>query len=150
MNDCRLLRSRQTGVAAVEFALVASIMLLLFMGIFVYWHALQAQQSVTRAAGDGARHVHSLVFESRFKNINFQEAAQTVVEHSLRQSGLGLDHLKAQELASLVTLAQTAQDITVTVTYPIQLFPGDGSNALSDLLGMPRQLQSQSVIQLAH
>jgi len=148
MNNCRLCRSKQTGVAAVEFALVASIMLLLFMGIFVYWHALQAQQSVTRAAGDSARHVHGLFFASRFQNIDLRNEAQTVVEQSLRQSGLPLDHLTPQELASLVTLKQNPQDITLIVTYPIQLFPGNSSNSLMDLLGAPKQLQSQSMIQL--
>lgn len=148
MNDHRFLRNRQTGVAAVEFALVAIVMLLLFMGIFIYWHVLQTQQSVTRAAGDGVRHVHELLFSSRFQNIDLHGEAHKVIEHSLKQSGLVLDHLTPQELANLVALTPPENPSTLIVTYPIQLFPGSSSSLLNPL-GVPKQLQSQSVIQRA-
>ncbi|MCS4295460.1 Flp pilus assembly protein TadG [Comamonas sp. BIGb0152] len=46
---------RQRGVAAIEFALIAVFMLVMLLGLTVYWRAFQAQQSLTRAAGDGAR-----------------------------------------------------------------------------------------------
>lgn len=144
------LRRTQTGVAAVEFALLISILLTIFFGIFVYWHALQAQQSVVRAAGDGARYVHELYFGSKFKNIDLEHEAKTVVEHSLIQSGLSLSHLESQDQENLVTLIQTPQDITLTVSYPLQLLPGDSSHALKGLLGTPQKLQAQSVLLLAH
>lgn len=133
----------------MEFAVIASIMLLLFMGISVYWHALQAQQSVTRAAGDGARHIHGLLFSSRVQNIDLGNEAQTVVEQSLKQSGLAIDQLTSEELVNLVTVQQpeSSQEIILTVTYPIQLLAGNSSSFMN-LLGAPKQLQSQSVIQL--
>ena len=46
---------RQRGVAAIEFALIAVFMIVMLLGLTVYWRAFQAQQSLTRAAGDGAR-----------------------------------------------------------------------------------------------
>lgn len=52
-NSAHLLRQR--GVAAIEFALIAVFMLVMLLGLTVYWRAFQAQQSLTRAAGDGAR-----------------------------------------------------------------------------------------------
>lgn len=55
-----LYRLRQCGVAAVEFALVLLLMLLLFSGLLVYWQVFQAQQSVARATGDGARMLQEL------------------------------------------------------------------------------------------
>ena len=45
----------QRGVAAIEFALIAVFMIVMLLGLTVYWRAFQAQQSLTRAAGDGAR-----------------------------------------------------------------------------------------------
>lgn len=46
---------RQRGIAAIEFALIAVFMVVMLLGVTVYWRAFQAQQSLTRAAGDGAR-----------------------------------------------------------------------------------------------
>lgn len=56
MQHVLLNRTRQTGLAAIEFALVgALIMIPVMLGIFVFWEVLQTQQVVTRATGDGAR-----------------------------------------------------------------------------------------------
>ena len=58
MQHVLLNRTRQTGLAAIEFAFVgALIMLPVLLGIFVFWEVLQTQQVVTRATGDGARQV---------------------------------------------------------------------------------------------
>ncbi len=47
--------SRQRGVAAIEFALVASIMLVLVVAIVGYGALFWMQQKLSHAAGDGAR-----------------------------------------------------------------------------------------------
>lgn len=52
---------KQRGMAAVEFALIAMLLIVILLGTLVYWRAFQAQQSLTRAAGDGARAVLGLV-----------------------------------------------------------------------------------------
>lgn len=48
-------RQGQSGVAAVEFALVLPIMILLFYGLVTFGSALYTQMVVTRAAEDGVR-----------------------------------------------------------------------------------------------
>lgn len=53
LTRCSL--QQQRGVAAIEFALIAVFMVVMLLGVTVYWRAFQAQQSLTRAAGDGAR-----------------------------------------------------------------------------------------------
>lgn len=60
-----LLRSRQRGVAAIEFAFIGVFMVFMLLGISVFWYYLQAQQSVTRAAGDGARSMLGLIEAGR-------------------------------------------------------------------------------------
>ncbi|WP_312408913.1 TadE/TadG family type IV pilus assembly protein [Comamonas sp.] len=49
----------QRGVAAIEFALIAVFMIVMLLGLAMYWRAFQAQQSLTRAAGDGGRAILS-------------------------------------------------------------------------------------------
>lgn len=90
------LKRRQLAVAAVEFALVLTLMVLLLCGLAVYWQILQAQQSVARATGDGARMLQELVQGSdpRF-NMNqsqgkalIEQKVTLTVQHSLKGTGL--------------------------------------------------------------
>ena len=53
-------RRKQQGVAAVEFSLIAIFMIVLLLGLLVWWHYFQASQILTRAAGDGARAAYTL------------------------------------------------------------------------------------------
>lgn len=52
---CPTSRPRQRGLAAIEFAAIAMVMVMILLGLLVYWRAFQVQQSLTRAAGDGGR-----------------------------------------------------------------------------------------------
>lgn len=54
-------RGRQQGAAAVEFALIATLMIVLLLSLLVWWRYFQASQILTKAAGDGARAAHTLV-----------------------------------------------------------------------------------------
>ena len=48
-------RELQRGIAAIEFALVLSTLLLVFYGLVSFGAVLYAQQAISRAAEDGAR-----------------------------------------------------------------------------------------------
>lgn len=54
-------RCRQQGVASIEFALIAMCMIVLLLGLLVWWRYFQTSQILTKAAGDGARAAHTLV-----------------------------------------------------------------------------------------
>lgn len=54
-------QSWQRGVASIEFALIAIMMIAILLVGLVYWRAFQAQQLLTRAAGDGARAALTLI-----------------------------------------------------------------------------------------
>lgn len=58
MSACLLRRSKcelQRGIAAIEFALVLSTLLLVLYGLVSFGAVLYAQQAISRAAEDGAR-----------------------------------------------------------------------------------------------
>ena len=89
--------SAQRGVAALEFALVAMVMVALLLCLFVFWHALQTRQSLHRAAGDGARHALTLLstgatpcapVNAALHRASVEAMVETVIKRHLEQSGL--------------------------------------------------------------
>ena len=64
--------SHQIGVAAIEFALIVTLLCLMLVGCLIYWRVLQAQQSVTRSAGDGARLARSGPCQNENRSIDGQ------------------------------------------------------------------------------
>ncbi|XJC73811.1 TadE/TadG family type IV pilus assembly protein [Delftia tsuruhatensis] len=114
------LHRRQRGVAAVEFALIAGVMVMLLMGMFVYWRVLQAQQSVARATGDGARMVQHLAFGGMAgfnpakpaERANILQATTDVVNQSLTASGIPPGTAPTQ-----VQIDWTSSQATLSVVY---------------------------------
>lgn len=90
-------RSIQRGVAAIEFALIATLMVTLLLGLLVFWRAFQVQQSLNRAAGDGARHALTLITDVRppctgshtaSNRSAIQDLVHKTITQNLTQSGL--------------------------------------------------------------
>ena len=52
---------KQRGAVAIETALILPLLIMLLLGLFVFWQAFQAQQILTRTAGDTARAAHGLI-----------------------------------------------------------------------------------------
>ncbi len=142
----------QRGVAALEFALIATIALVLLMGLFVYWRALQAQQSLARATGDGARMVQHLAFGGLagfnparpVERANILQATRDVVNQSLAASGLPPGTGPTQ-----VQIDWGASEATLTVVYLLPPVLGQGLATGGQPLGEPTRLQSRSVVRLA-
>lgn len=111
---------RQQGVAAVEFALVVVLMLLLLTGLAVYWQIFQAQQSVARATGDGARMLQELaqgndpafnVLETQGRALIVQRVTATV-RSSLAGTGLPASQ------ATAVNVSWGNYSALLQVSYP--------------------------------
>lgn len=94
----RLLR-RQHGVAAIEFVFVASILIVILMGMASYWRVLQTQQSLSRATGDAARLVQNMLYASELISdssswAEFKEEAErevvSLMSEALMASGLAV------------------------------------------------------------
>lgn len=129
----------QAGVAAIEFALIAALMILMLLGISIYWRVLQAQQSVTRSAGDGARLMQSLIYGSlsdyditKQAGINnITEAASKIVKSSLQGSGIPGN----PQQDTTVTMTTDANGALLNITYRLPALFGDSG-------GQSRPIQS--------
>ena len=53
---CRLFQRRTQGIAAVEFALLGTLLLFIFAGIIDFGHAWYLKQMITNASREGARY----------------------------------------------------------------------------------------------
>jgi Flp pilus assembly protein TadG len=109
------LRGRDRGAAAVEFALILPLLVVLVFGITEFGRAYFVQTTLSGAARDGVR-VMALQ--------NNQTAARTSVKAaaaSLSLTDAQISVLPATCVVSGLTPAATA---TVTVTYPLQLLTG--------------------------
>ncbi|WP_373801106.1 TadE/TadG family type IV pilus assembly protein [Delftia acidovorans] len=146
------LRRRQRGVAAVEFALIAGVMVMLLMGMFVYWRVLQAQQSLARATGDGARMVQHLAFGGMAgynpakpaERANILQATSDVVNQSLAASGIPAGTAPTQ-----IQINWGTSQATLSVVYMLPPVLGQGLQVGSQTLGEPTRLESRSLIRLA-
>ncbi|CAB5685194.1 Flp pilus assembly protein TadG [Delftia tsuruhatensis] len=145
-------RVRQRGVAAVEFALIAGIMVMLLMGMFVYWRVLQAQQSLARATGDGARMVQQLVYGGMAgfnptrpaEQANILQATIDVVNQSLAASGMPPGTAPTQ-----IQIDWSTSQATLSVVYMLPPVLGQGLTVGNQTLGEPTRLEARSRVRLA-
>jgi len=148
-------RSAQRGIAALEFALLALLVMLpLFLGISVFWEVLQTQQVVARATGDGARQVSRLLsrppqpkadgsLPNEAERLASAAArAQEAIRLTLR-SHLGA-HSDVDRLVTVALQASGTDHLTLDVAYarPAMLGAMGGLNFIE-----PETIQARSFIQ---
>jgi len=126
--------SPQRGVAAIEFALVLALLLMMLSGLFVYWLLLQTQQSVTRATGDGARVLQGLM-NSGEEHAEIRQQVAMVVKRGIKDAGL------ANSADTDVEVLWAAGSATVKVSYPLPI-----SHHLWSGLSVLRSLEAQAVV----
>jgi len=93
----------QRGVAAVEFALIAIVMVTMLMGLFAFWNVFQTQQSLHRAAGDGLRHALTIITggttpcsgaNAALARATTQASVDAIIKKSLQNSGLSANSFR--------------------------------------------------------
>lgn len=150
---------RQQGLAAIEFALIASIMVLMLLGSLVYWRSFQAQQSLTRAAGDGARAALSLITSGATpchptagttNQALIQQRVEDTISRSLMQSGMPgnvTQQLTVGDLewGSCPEGGQSSASFELTYT----LTPLLGENCSNTWFNEPCQLNETSTLHFA-
>ena len=103
--------SADRGATAVEFALLLPLLLLILLGIIDFGRMLNAQETLTQAAREGAR----LVALGRTDAVSRTQAAAT-----------GLSPVSASDQSSCPTGAGLASSSAVQVSYTFQFTPGLG------------------------
>lgn len=147
----------QHGVAAVEFALIAVFMISLLLGLFVFWRYFQAHQSLTRAAGDGARAAHSLIASGinpcdpsqDLKNkALIKNRIQKTIGSSLKQSSMP-GNVESNFTLSILEWGDCPPDgdssIRFTVTYTMDSLLGESNSWFIEL----RKLEETSSLHFA-
>ena len=155
----RNLRSRERGVAAIEFALVFVVLFSVLYALATFGAVLYTQQSVTRASEEGARAVGLLTSaptaaDQRVKDAVYDSLAQSLVVPVSASTSVTT---RRSWIVSNVTVDVTRTDpsapgayirYVVTVTYPYsanQLLPA------MPIVGqwvLPNQLRSRTTAAL--
>ncbi|MNK77564.1 TadE-like protein [compost metagenome] len=116
-------RSRQRGIAAIEFALVFSLLFLVVYGLATFGAALYVQQVVSRAAEDGARAATLLQQPPNSANVR-QVVVESLAHSLIVPASVGADMTNRKSWISNhttiapCTSATGATSCVVTVTYP--------------------------------
>lgn len=146
-------RSAQRGAAAVEFALVLPILLLLVFGIIGYGYMLSFRQSISQAAAEGAR--AAAVSQTDADRVTKARAAvnESLTSYGVTCSGTSLvkDATTVGScsigVATCAGEAASVRCVTVTLNYsyranPLVPVPGIG-------IVLPQQLKYSSVARVS-
>lgn len=128
----RAISRQQRGVAAIEFALVFSVLFLGIYGLVTFCGVLYVQQVVSRAAEDGARAAQS--FRSDTPSADLQANVRTAIYRSLALSMITPASAGAtpssKETWLRAKMADTPPEVNlppgevvVKVTYPYRAHP---------------------------
>ncbi len=151
MKRMRAQRSER-GVAVLEFAIVAVMLMMFIYGIAAYGILLATKNNITHAAAEGARSALS-VSDLPAATLDARRITQAQNTVATRLSYLGSKY-QASDTSATIGLcnpsdaADTSKCITVTITYPwssrplIPTAPGLG-------LVLPNNLRSTAVVRLS-
>lgn len=113
---------RETGAAAVEFALVAPILILLVFGIVSYGYMLSFRQAMSQGAAEGAR--AGAVWSTAYapsQDAQRIAAARAGVDEALSSYGVSCSSGATCQLVMQPCGTNTC--LVVTVTYPYSARP---------------------------
>jgi Flp pilus assembly protein TadG len=118
----RNFRRRTEGVAAVEFAILASVLFLIIGGVLDFGHAWYMEQVINNAAQDGARYAACYQQDSsanRMALANFNPSIQTFTTNLL----VGLNATVTPSGPGWTNSPpQHGDNVTVTVSVPMTWF----------------------------
>lgn len=113
---------RERGAAAVEFALVVPLLLVLVFGIISYGYMLSFRQAISQGAAEGAR--SGAVWASAYEpgqDADRIAAARASVDEALGSYGVGCSDGATCSVA--ISPCGSARCVVVTVSYPYAAEP---------------------------
>jgi Flp pilus assembly protein TadG len=111
-RDCRTCRRNRRGAAAVEFAFVAPVFILLVFGMIEFGRAIMVQQVMTNAAREGAR---VAVLDSTTPT---HDTVVSKVTTYLQNSGISGATVTLNPTEPTASTVKNGDPITVTITIP--------------------------------
>lgn len=111
----------ESGAAAVEFALVLPILLLLLLGTVEFGRVYNAQMQLTAAARDGAR---VMSINSVPSQAAVDAKAATIASASAVHPDVAADQISITISPSSTATCMPGSVATVVVTYPMQFLSG--------------------------
>jgi Flp pilus assembly protein TadG len=128
------LQTKRKGVAAVEFAIVAPLLCMAFLGMIEIGRAIQVQQVLTNAVREGCRgyadNTATVTSGSTVYTVGTAAYATYLVTDSLSNANIGIDTSKVTitETITPVTVSNIiVNQATVTASLPyssVAYFPG--------------------------
>ncbi|MBM7519577.1 TadE/TadG family type IV pilus assembly protein [Nocardioides nitrophenolicus] len=155
MRDCVLggrtsSTRRERGTAAVEFALIVPVLVLLVFGIVSYGMMLSFRQTLSQAATEGARAAAVQLDPSQRTSSAEEAIDDALATLSVGGTTLSCDnpHVTCQIGAAVSCGTGTAQCVTVTVTYPYRDHPVIPSVPLVDRT-LPESLSYSATVRVS-
>lgn len=144
---------RQSGVAAIEFAIVFIALFLFLYVIATFGAALYTKQAVARAAEDGARAISLLPTallenDQRIKDVIYDSLARSLIAPASSGSSFSGRRLWISGKVN-VTVTSPGKTGTITVVYPYaqnQLLPPLPLQGFSGWV--PTELRSEAIVAL--
>lgn len=106
-------RARDRGASAVEFALVAPVLILMLLGIIAFGHAFHVQSVLSNAARDGVR-VMALTDSPA-------DARATTVSSAAPAANVSPSHITITPTSCSAAGTSGPGTATVTIRYPMEL-----------------------------
>lgn len=116
-------RSRERGLAAVEFAMLLPLMLLIMLATAELGRALFQYNTLTKAVRDGARHLSSVAIGDATETISLDGDKLTDTRNLViygNTAGTGTPLLPGLTPGQLVITAPDALHVRVQAAYPYQ------------------------------
>jgi Flp pilus assembly protein TadG len=115
-------KTAEHGAVAVEFALLAPILIMILFGIMEFGRAYNVQVSLTNAARDGARSV-------AINNVEADAVTATVnaapfLNPQLKNTDVDFDYVAIPATTPSPTACSSGRQVTVTVTYSLSTMTG--------------------------
>ncbi|EXF25284.1 pilus assembly protein TadE [Nesterenkonia sp. AN1] len=122
-------RERDRGASAVEFALVAPILVLMLLGIIAFGHAFHVQSALSNAARDGVR---VMALQDTSGGTDPRTAARdTAIASAAPSASLSAGQINITPATCEAAGTSGPGTATVTISYPMQLLGGIGTVTLT-------------------
>lgn len=142
----RLRRRSDHGAAAVEFALITPLLILLVFGIISYGYMLSFRQAISQAAAEGAR--AAAVAPSSFTSTQKQTAALNAVKQALDSYGATCGSVAMTCTVAVAACSADASKSCASVTIDY-LYDDHPLTPKFPLIPLPENLRYTSVAEVS-